>query len=284
LLKKYYELAKPERTYANVITATAGFLFASRWHIHFWLLVATLVGTSLVIASACVINNYTDRGIDVKMARTKKRALVNGHISPRNALLYAIVLGLVGFLILGLYVNLLVVVLGVIAYIDYVVLYGISKRRSVHGTIVGSISGALSIVAGYCAVTGRIDGAAILLFLILAFWQMPHFYAIAIYRQDDYEAAGIPVWPLKKGMQSTKVQMLLYTAAFAISALLLTVFGYTGYIYLIIMTLLSLYWLLRCAQGFKVTDNIRWARGTFSLSLIILLVFCGILSVGAILP
>jgi protoheme IX farnesyltransferase len=284
LFKQYYELAKPERTFANIITASAGFLLASRWHIHVWLFIATLVGTSLVIASACALNNYIDRGIDVKMARTKNRALVKGTISPKHAIIYVAILGLAGFLILALYVNLLVVVLGLVAYFDYVVLYGIAKRRSIYGTITGSVSGAMSIVAGYCAVSGHIDSAAIILFLILTFWQMPHFFAIAIYRRDDYKAAGIPVWPVKKGVRSTKVQILLYTVVFVIATTLLTIYGYTGYVYLAVMLLLGAYWLQRAIQGFKASDNVRWARGMFGVSLIVLLAFCAILSVGALLP
>src|SRR3954469_14907395 len=107
------------------MTAVAGFLLGARGHVHFWLLLATVLGTSLVIASGCVFNNYIDRGIDKKMARTKKRALASGAISGRSALLYATVLGLLGFAVLMLYVNKLVVLIGVIGFVDYVVLYGI---------------------------------------------------------------------------------------------------------------------------------------------------------------
>src|SRR6266581_790040 len=96
-VKTYYRLTKPGIIYGNVLTATAGFLLASKGHVDFWRLVATIAGISLVIASACVFNNYIDRGIDKKMARTKKRALVRGIISPQTALIYAVALGLMGF-------------------------------------------------------------------------------------------------------------------------------------------------------------------------------------------
>jgi len=200
VLKAYYRLTKPGIIYGNLLTAAAGFLFASKWHIVPGLFAATLAGTSLVIAAACVYNNYIDRNIDKRMARTKKRALVQGTISGKHALIFATMLGVLGFALLLAYTNTLVTVIGVIAFIDYVVLYGISKRRSVYGTIVGSISGAAPIVAGYVAVTNQFDLGALLLFFILVYWQMPHFYGIAMYRFDDYKAAGIPVLPVQKGM------------------------------------------------------------------------------------
>lgn len=284
LLKKYYQLAKPERTYANLITASAGFLLASKWHIHFVLLIATLVGMSLVIASACVLNNYIDRDIDKKMARTKKRALPTGTVPPRNALIYSAVLGILGFLILLLHVSVLVFVLGVIAYVDYVVLYGWGKRHSVHGTLIGTVSGALPITAGYCAARGHIDGGAVLVFLILTFWQMPHFFAIAIYRLKDYANAGLPVLPVKKGVAVTKRQILLYMIGFTIVALLPTTFGYTHYVYLVVVAPLCLVWLRFALQGFKAKDDAAWARHLFLFSLVVLLVTAFMLPVGAVLP
>jgi heme o synthase len=284
VLKKYYQLVKPERTYANVITAAAGFLLASKWHIHFLLLVATLVGTSLIVASACVLNNFIDRNIDTKMARTKKRSLATGQINARSALIYASVLGVIGFLLLALYVNSLVVLLGAIAYIDYIILYGVSKRTTVHGTLVGTISGAMPIAAGYCAVTGRIDTGAVILFLAMTFWQMPHFYAIAIYRLKDYKAAKIPVMPAVRGIHTTKVQIMLYTVAFAIAALMLTIFGYTGVVYAVVMALLGVVWLWRGFRGFNIDDDAIWARKMFLFSLKVLLVFALMVSIGGKLP
>lgn len=284
MFKEYYALTKPERTYANVITATAGFLLASKWHIHVGLLVSLLVGTSLVIASACTLNNYIDRDIDTKMARTKKRALAKRIIPARNALVLTIVLGLVGFLVLALWVNLLVVTLGVIAYFDYVVLYGIAKRRSVHGTLVGTVSGAIPIVAGYCAVTDRIDAAVIILFLMMTFWQMSHFFAIAVYRMKDYAAAGIPVLPVKKGIRRTKVQIVVYAAAFTVSSVSLSLFGYAGYAFAVIMAFLGGVWLWRGLRGFGTEDDVAWARKMFFFSLKAVLVLSLWVAIGGIVP
>lgn len=283
-VKTYYTLTKPGIIYGNVITAAAGFLLAAKGHVDFRLLLATLAGTSLVIASACVFNNYLDRGLDAKMARTKRRALVKGTVSGPAALTYAAALGLTGFLILGFRVNLLVVTIGLIAFIDYVVLYGVSKRRSVHGTLVGSIAGAAPIVSGYCAVTNRFDGGAFILFMILVLWQMPHFYAIATHRFDDYRMAGLPVLPIKHGMKNTKLQILLYISAFIVANIMLSAFGYTGYTYLIIMILLGLAWLRKGAQGLRANDDKLWAHQMFLFSLLIILSLSVILAASSLLP
>ncbi|HUC87546.1 MAG TPA: heme o synthase [Candidatus Binatia bacterium] len=279
LLKKYYNLAKPERTYANVLTTTAGFLLASKWHINFKLLVATLVGTSFVIGSACVVNNFTDRKIDAKMSRTSRRALVNHEVSPVLALIYGVVLGIIGFGALSLFVNKLVVILGAVAYFDYVVLYGLAKRHTVHSTLIGTLSGAMPITAGYCAVTGHIDAGAILVYLIMTFWQMPHFYAIAIYRLKDYAAAGLPIMSVKRGVKSTKKQLLTYMLGFIVVSLLPSLLGYTGQIYFIVMLAVDLVWLKVGLSGLRAKDDAHWAKETFLFSLIVLLVFVTMLAV-----
>ncbi len=283
MLRTYYMLTKPGIIFGNVLSAAAGFLFAAKFHIDVRLFAATIVGMALVIASACVYNNYIDRGIDKKMARTEKRALVSGKISARSALTYATALCVLGFATL-LYTNALVVVIGVVAFIDYVVLYGIAKRRSVHGTIVGSVSGAAPVVAGYVAVTNRFDWGALLLFFILVFWQMPHFYAIAMYRFKDYKAAGLPVLPVKKGMRAAKVQILVYVAGFIAANVLLVLSGYAGYSYLTGMTVLGLWWLWRGVGGFRAKNDAAWGRGMFLFSLVVMLGLCAMLSVGSILP
>jgi protoheme IX farnesyltransferase len=284
LFKTYYQLTKPGIIYGNALVAIAGFMMATKGHIHFWLLLSMLAGTSLVIASACVFNNYIDRGIDEKMAPTKKRALVTGSVSGVSAMVYAVILGLLGFIILVLYTNLLTAAIGLTGMFFYVVVYGAAKRKTIHGTLVGSISGALPPVAGYTAVTNRLDTGALLLFIILVCWQMPHFYGIAMYRFKDYKAAGVPVWPVIKGMPSTKLQILLYATAFTIAAVMFTVFDYEGYSFLIVMVLVGLYWLYRGIRGFKATDDKLWGRKMFLLSLVIILVLSIMLSVGPLLP
>ena len=285
--KDYYSIVKPGVLYGNALTAAAGFLFASAYFKVFdiWLFIATMVGTTFVIASACALNNFLDQDIDSKMARTKTRVLVAGKVDGFKAVILSAVLGSLGLVILILFTNLLVVAVGIMGFIVYVVLYGmLSKRLSIHGTLVGSVSGAAPILAGYVAVSGVIDPAAVIVFLILFLWQMPEFYSIAIYRRKEYKAAGVPVMSVVKGVDSTKIQIFLYTFAFVIATTLLTFFGYTGYIYLIVMSGLGLYWLHLGYLGLKEGSKDAWARQMFRFSLIILLAFCVIVSVGPLLP
>lgn len=284
VLKIYYRLTKPGIIYSNTIAAAAGFFLAAKGHINLLLLLTLLLGTSGIIASACVYNNYMDRGIDKKMKRTQKRALVTGEVSGRSALIFATVLGVIGFGILGLFTNILTVIVGLIGFVDYIFFYGFGKRKSVHGTLIGSISGAMPPVAGYTAVTGRLDMAVLLLFIIWVCWQMVHFYAIAVYRENDYASAGIPVLPVKKGITVTKIQMLIYTILFMVTTVLLTVYKFTGIVYLVGIGVLGLVWLFYAMKGFWVKDSITWARKMFFYSLISMLAMCVLLSVGSILP
>lgn len=283
-LKTYYRLTKPGIIYGNLITAAAGFFLAAKSHVSLGLLLATLAGISLVIASACVFNNYIDRDIDARMARTKKRAFVRGSIKTAIALIYASLLGSAGVLILAIYTNLLAVLVALTGFFFYVVMYSIWKRRSSFGTIVGSISGAVPPVVGYTAVTDRLDSGALLLFLTLVFWQMPHFYAIAIYRLKDYRAAGIPVLPLQKGIRTTKFHMLIYISAFTTTAILMAVFGYTGWLYLMIASLFGLIWLSLAIKGFRAIDSQLWARKMFLFSLVVITVLCVTISLDSVLP
>jgi protoheme IX farnesyltransferase len=283
VVRHYYELTKPGIIYGNLITTAAGYFLASKGVMSWSLFLAIMAGTSLVIASACVFNNYIDRSIDIVMARTKRRALVEGTISGRQALVYGVILGLAGGLVLARFTNWLTVAIGALAFVDYVVLYGVAKRRSVHGTIVGSLAGSAPILAGYTAVTGHIDAAAVTLFVILTVWQMPHFYAIAIYRFDDYKAARLPVLPIKQGIMATKRQIVAYIVAFIVATQTLTLLGYTGFIYSLVMGLIGLNWLRLSLTGFGTADDKIWARRVFFFSLVTLLVFSVMVSFGAFL-
>jgi protoheme IX farnesyltransferase len=268
--KAYYSLTKPGIIMGNAITAAAGFALASRGQIDSGLFFATLLGISLIIASACVCNNYIDRNADEKMQRTKNRALALGVISVQSALTFAIILGMLGALVLSLYTNLLTVAIALVGFFVYVVLYSFSKYHSVHGTLIGSIAGAVPPVVGYCAVSNRLDAGALILFAMIALWQMPHFFAIAIYRLEDYIAASIPVLPIKKGMLTTKIHMLLYIIAFIGASLMLFAGNYVGYAYLIVATLLGLTWAGLCIKGLKCDNDTLWARQMFLFSLIII--------------
>jgi protoheme IX farnesyltransferase len=161
----------------------------------------------------------------------------------------------------------------------YVFVYAAAKRGSYHGTLVGAIPGALPPVAGYVAVSGSLDLGALLLFCILVFWQMPHFYAIAIYRRAEYKAAGIPVISVAKGVPSAKRAILLYIVAFMIASLCLALAGYVGWIYVVIMALMSVIWLVVGVKGLHAPDSDSWARMMFRYSLIVTLVFSILISV-----
>lgn len=284
MIKTYLLLTKPGIVIGNLMATAGAFLFASKAEVNFGLFLATICGLGLVIASACVFNNYIDRDIDKKMSRTQRRGIARGLVSGREALIYASLLGLSGSLILWGFTNLLTVGIALTGLFTYVVLYGIGKRASKYGTHIGSISGAVPPVVGYCAVSDRLDLAALILFLSLVFWQMPHFFAIAMYRFSDYKKAGIPTWPAKEGMYSTKKQIIFYIVAFCIASGALTFFGYTGYIYLAVMFLLFAYWLRIAISGLAISDDERWARRVFGGSLVVLTVFSVMISVGAVLP
>lgn len=280
MIKTYYLLTKPGIIMGNAITAIAGFLLASKGNIDIALILITVVGLSFVIASACVFNNFVDRDIDEKMERTKRRALVTGIISGQKACLFGTLLGVIGFFILGAYTNILATVVAFTAFFIYVVCYSFWKRRSSLATLVGSIAGAFPPVVGYVAVGNTIDLGAVLLFTILVLWQMPHFFAIAMYRLQDYRQAHIAVLPVVKGIYVTKVQMLLYIIAFGIVTTLLTFFGYTGYAYLTVALLSSSIWLYMSLQGFKTSNDTLWARKMFLFSLLVITLLSVMIALG----
>lgn len=271
MLKTYYQLTKPGIIYGNAITAIAGFFLASRSNISFLLLFQTLIGISLVIASSCVLNNIFDREIDKKMQRTKNRALAKGSVLIKNAFAYAIILGTIGFSTLIIFTNLLSTFVALTGFIFYVFIYTPIKHRSVYATLIGSISGAVPPVVGYTAVTNNLDLGALILFLILVFWQMPHFYSIAIFRINEYSQANIPVLSVKNGINVTKIHILFYIIAFILASSLLTLFGYTGYFYLLIVTLIGIIWLGLFVKGSKTSNEKVWAHKMFRFSLWVLL-------------
>ncbi|MES2122446.1 MAG: heme o synthase [Chlamydiota bacterium] len=272
--KSYSLLTKPRIIMGNIICTAGGLALASRGSIHFWLFMGTLLGLSFVIASACVFNNFIDREADKKMARTQDRALASGTISVKNAILFALSLGLTGSWVLYRFTNLLTVGIALFGFVVYVLLYSYSKYHSMHGTLIGSVAGAVPPVVGYCAVSNQLDLGAMLFFLMMVLWQMPHFFAIAIYRLDDYSKASIPVLPVKKGIRTTKIQMVLYIIAFTLASSMLTLCGYTGYGYLTVASATGLIWLWVGLQGFKCEDDQLWARKMLRLSLIAITALC----------
>lgn len=281
MIREYYKLTKPGIIRGNLIAALAGFFLASQGDIDLLLLIFTMLGTSLVIACGCVVNNYFDQYIDSKMPRTKNRALVTGKISNQNALVFAFIIGIIGTGLLIVFVNVLTAVIGLFGLFAYVVLYGLGKRRTVHGTLIGTISGAVPPVAGYTAVSGSIDQAAIILFLILVFWQMPHFYAIALFRQKDYAAANLPVLPVVKGVRITKAHIFAYIIGFGLVSSLLYVYDYVSVLYLIVVSALTIIWIYYWFKDIKSSNVVAWARRLFGVSLIVLLGTCVVIGIDS---
>lgn len=270
----YYLLTKPGIIFGNLVTFAAGFLLASRGEIDMQLFVAALLGLSCIIASACIFNNYIDRFMDKKMNRTKKRALVTGSITGKNAILFGVLLAIIGNASLLVYTNILTAAIANAGFIVYVFIYSFIKSRTSYSTLIGSIAGALPPLIGYCAVSNQLDEAAGILFLIMIFWQMPHFFAIALWHLKDYEKAGIPVLPVSTGILRTKIHMFLYILGLMPIVALLTLFNYTGYAFLTLTLSVCLAWLLLSIKGFQAEDNQLWGRQMFRLSLVMINAIC----------
>ncbi|MCU1724817.1 MULTISPECIES: heme o synthase [Pseudomonas] len=267
-LKHFIQITKPGIIFGNVLSVAGGFFLAAQGHVDFMLFLATVIGTSLVVASGCVFNNWIDRDIDIKMERTKNRAMVQGLISSKVALVYATLLGVAGLGLLYVQANALAALFGLIGFIIYVGFYSLYlKRKSVHGTLVGSLSGAMPPVIGYCAVSGTFDLAALTLLVMFSLWQMPHSYAIAIFRFNDYLAASIPVLPVKRGILVAKKHILWYIVAFLAATLMLTFGGYAGMSYLAVAAAMGMYWLYMAWTGYKAKDDRLWARKLFVFSI-----------------
>lgn len=268
MLKPYVSITKPGIIFGNLISVAGGFFLASQGSVDGVLFLATVIGIALVIASGCVFNNYIDRDIDRLMERTQGRVTVQGLISPGITLVYGSVLGMAGFLILWFGTNALATLFALLGFVVYVGLYSLYlKRHSVYGTLVGSLSGAAPPVVGYCAVSGQFDLGALTLLLIFCLWQMPHSYAIAIFRYQDYRAASIPVLPVTRGVRAAKHHIFWYILAFLVATLMLTLGGYAGYGYFAVAAAMGIYWLVMALRGYRTGDDRVWAKKVFIFSI-----------------
>jgi len=286
MIKQYLQVTKPGIIFGNLISVVGGFLLASKGSINFTLFLITLVGVSLVVASGCVFNNVIDRDIDQKMERTKNRVLVKGLISANTSLVYATLLGIAGFATLYFGANPLAMWLSVAGFIVYVGIYSLyMKRHSVYGTLIGSLSGAAPPVIGYCAMSNEFDAGALILLAIFSLWQMPHSYAIAIFRFKDYQAANIPVLPVVKGISVAKHHITVYILAFMIATLMLSLGGYAGYRYLVVAAVVSIWWLGMALSGYKRSNDDRiWARKLFVFSIVAITALSVMMSVDFMTP
>lgn len=191
--RTYYRLTKPGIIYGNALMFAAGFFLGSWDGVNWPLFFEALLGLSFVMASACVFNNYADRELDKKMERTKSRSLVTGAISPNAAYIYGLVLALIGFGALYFFSSYLSFLIALIGFATYVFLYTPLKPKTSFALYIGAVAGATPPVVGYTAITGNFDWWALLLFVAMFLWQLPHFVAIATYRYEEYTAAGVPL-------------------------------------------------------------------------------------------
>ncbi|PCC12227.1 heme o synthase [Pseudoalteromonas sp. JB197] len=270
MFRRYLSVTKPGIIMGNLISVAGGFLLASRGDINPWLMVTTLIGLSLVVASGCAINNVIDRDIDIAMARTRTRVTVTGEMSAMAALCHGVVLGIIGFGLLIAYTTPAAVFFAAFGHFIYVGVYSLyMKRNSVYGTFIGSLSGAVPPVVGYCAVSGEFDMGALILLVMFSLWQMPHSYAIAIFRFKDYQTAGIPVLPVAQGIDKAKRHIVLYIAIYALVVMLLPISGYTGAAFMAVACITSFWWLLMALRGYRRNIDISgWARQVFAFSII----------------
>lgn len=287
MFKTYLSLTKPGIIIGNLIAATGGFFLASQGKPNFILYLLAMLGIALVIASGCVFNNIYDRDIDGHMSRTQSRAMVQGSISINVALVLGTFLGLVGFLLLWFFTNVSTFLLAVLGFFAYVVLYTmIYKRKNLHGTLVGSISGATPPMMGYTSMTGQVDAAALLIFAAFCAWQMPHTYAIAVFRDQDYRASRIPLLPIVKGLKATQRYNAVYIVLFMLAVLALVYFGYVGWITLTVMLGICGYWLYRNIYGFQPDDSTfdaaGWGKQLFIISIFTITIFSILISVDYI--
>lgn len=275
----YLRLVKPGIVTGNLISTAGGFLLGARGAVDVRLLAAAIAGVALVVAGGCVFNNVIDRDIDALMSRTAGRPMVTGEVGVTTATTYGAALSAAGLLLLTLIAGRLAATVAAAGLLIYVGPYSLwFKRRSPVGVIVGSFAGATPPVIGYAAATGRLDGAAALLFLMFALWQIPHSDAIAIVRRADYAAAGVPVHPVRHGVAATKFRIVLVIAAFGLASVLLPLAGFAGGAYLGAAVLCGTGWLAVALSGRTVDDG-RWARRIFLASLCCLLILCLMMAV-----
>ena len=224
ILRSYYHLCKPNVVFMMLITSLIGSLLATNGsNFDPLLILISLIGIGLCAASAAAINQVVDQKVDANMSRTSERPIPQGEISSSKAISFAIVIGLIGYAILYIYVNVLTAYLTIASLIGYAIIYTVFlKRATPQNIVIGGLAGAAPPLLGWSSITGSIDPNALLLVLIIFAWTPPHFWALAIHRKDEYAKENIPMLPVTHGILFTKLQIILYT----IIMLLVSLFPY----------------------------------------------------------
>lgn len=229
------------------------------------------VGIGLCACSAAVVNHLVDRRIDGLMARTQRRPLVQGTVKPIQALIFSLVLGITGFLVLWLFINTLTAMLTLFSLIGYAGIYtGYLKRATPQNIVIGGLAGAAPPLLGWTAITGQLDPHSLLLVLIIFVWTPPHFWALAIARYDDYAKAEIPMMPVTHGIPFTQVQIILYTLLLTAVTLLPYAVGMSGLLYVLGAILLDgrfLYWACKMRYAKDKASGAIIAMKTFRFSI-----------------
>jgi len=280
----YLTLCKPKVVSLIVFTAVVGMFLATPSMVPWDVLIYGTIGIGLAASSAATINHVIDYRIDSIMARTMRRPLPEGRISVVNAIIFAWFLGTISMGILAFLVNTLTAGLTALSLIGYGFIYSMFlKRATPQNIVIGGAAGAAPPVLGWTAVTGTLDPNSLLLFLIIFVWTPPHFWALAIYRRDDYAAADIPMLPVTHGVEFTRLQILLYTILLFVVTLLPYLVGMSGLFYLVGAVLLGagfLYYAI--LMRFNHDDQL--AMRTFSYSIIYLMLLFAFLLIDHYIP
>ncbi|WP_191489234.1 heme o synthase [Pseudomonas sp. FEN] len=240
LWRDYLELTKPKVVVLMLITSLVGMFLATRAGVPWTVLVFGNLGIGLCAGGAAVVNHVVDRRIDALMARTHKRPLAQGRVSPVAALSFALLLAVLGQATLLAFTNPLTAWLTLASLLGYAVIYtGFLKRATPQNIVIGGLAGAAPPLLGWVAATGHVSAEPLLLVLIIFAWTPPHFWALAIHRKEEYAKADIPMLPVTHGEHYTKVHILLYTCVLLAVSLLPFVIHMSGLLYLVCATLLG---------------------------------------------
>lgn len=267
-----WELCKPRVVSLMVLTAMVGMALAAPLAIPLDLFFWGNLGIALAAASAAVINQLIDRHIDAIMLRTQHRPLVKGQITTFQAIIWAAFLGILSMIILSLAVNRLCAFLSFLTLIGYAGFYTVLlKRTTPQNIVIGGAAGAAPPLLGWVAITGHVDPQALLLMLIIFVWTPPHFWALAIYRIDDYRKANIPMLPVTHGIAFTKLCILLYTFLLTAITLLPFVIRMSSYIYLVSSSILNIIFLHYAWRLYR-EEKAEIAMSTFRYSIVYLMI------------
>lgn len=268
--KRYVALTKPRILPMVIVTALPVLLLAAGGPPPAAAALGVLLGIVLVAAAANTLNMYVERDRDALMSRTKDRPLPAAELTPRAALVFGLALSVAGTALLAFVGGTLAAALGVASILFYVFVYTIwLKPRSVYNAVIGGAAGAAAPLIADAAVNGHVGLPGLLLFAIVFFWQPPHVWAIALYRRDDYKAAGIPMLPAVIGAEATRRRMVFYTVGLVVVTLLPGVFGLLGPLYLAAAAALGAWFLWSGIRLVRERSDAA-ARGVFRTSLVYL--------------